>query len=319
MSHRRWLTALSLTVIVMLEGSRAAAQIADQPLPAAPEVEPATAPGPSPDSRALAVEQPRSVAVLDLRSTEATEAIARALTVVVTSEVAATRGYRVISRNDLRTMLTHQTDGQLLGCTDVRCMADIGRLAAADLIVAGGVERLEEALVFSLELIDPTVPRVVERQTATWRDGPDRMVELARPYVDRLLSGSRAQTFHGDLEVIAPAGASVTIDGNASGIAPLAHPVTGLSTGVHRIEAHLAGYVPGGMDVVVVRGETALARIAMVTEESRRPWYGRWWVWGSIGGGLALLGGTGIAVAIASTLNNPKPTGLSFTAPFPTN
>lgn len=257
------------------------------------------------------------VAILDLRSSEASAAVARALTVVVTAEVAATPGYRAVSRNDLQAILTHQSDAQLLGCAEVSCMADIAKLAAADLLVAGSVERLDDAYLFSLELIDPAEPRVIERQTATWRGDADRMVELARPYVDRLLSGATAQSFEGALEVVAPDDARIVVDGNDIGSAPLEQPVRRLATGVHRLSVSKPGFATLEQDVVVVRNETSLVRVELVDADSLRPWYSRWWVWGSIGGGLAVVGGTAAAIATFAVLSQPQPTTLDIAAQLP--
>lgn len=268
-------------------------------------VEPVTATGPA-----------RKVVVLDLRSSEMTAAIARALTVVITAEVDAAPGYKAVSRNDLQSLLTHQSEAQLLGCAEVQCMADIAKLAAADLLIAGSVEKLEASHLFSLELIDPSIPQVLERQTASWRDSPDRMVELARPYVDRLLAGGRAQHFEGALEVIAPAGARVVVDDNDVGQAPLPTLVRNLSTGVHTVNVSQDGYLPYVGDAVVVRGETTLVRAELIDEASARPWYARWWVWGSVGGGLALVGGTAAVLAVA-LLSEPDPTTLDVLMQLP--
>lgn len=281
-----------------------------------PEAVPAAAtetqalPAPAPRRVAADAVEEKSVAILDLRASEATADVAGALNMIVTAEVAAARGFRAISRNDLRTMLAHQSEVQMMGCTDVSCMADIAKLAAADFLVSGGIEQLEDSYVFSLELVDPKIPRVIERQTATWRDDPNRMVELARPYVARLLAGPKAQEHVGSLEIITLDKASIVLDGNAVGAAPLEHTVQNLPTGVHTLEVVMDGYLPARHDVVVVNNETTLARIDLVDAESLKPWYSKWWVWGSVGGGLALIGG-GVAIVAAAALAE-QPTTFSF-------
>ncbi len=255
-----------------------------------------------------------TLALLDLRSQQKpTDSLASALTVVVAAEIGATGKYQVISRNDMKSMLTHQTDQQLLGCAEVQCMADLAKALAADFLVAGSVEQIESAHVLSLELIDPVRAKVVERQTATWRGDPERMVELARPYVDRLLAGSRAQSFTGALEVFAPEGATVVIDNTEAGVAPLSEAVGKLSTGVHTIKVSKPGFISHQADEIVVRGETTLVRVELIDEDAAKPWYARWWVWGSVGGGLALVGGTAAAIAVVAVLTN-TPTTVGVTA-----
>ena len=257
------------------------------------------------------------VAIMDLRSGKDSQAIARALSVIVAAEVAGSPGFRAVSRNDLRGLLEHQNDAQMLGCEDVKCMADIAKLAAADLLIAGSVERLEDAYVFSLQLIDPTQAKVLERQAATWRDDPDRMVELARPLVARLLAGPAGQSMSGELEIIAPVGSSLILDGESLGIAPLDHPIKHLSTGPHSVQAKADGFVPFNQQVVIINNERSLLRVEMVDADSLRPWYSRWWVWGSIGGGLALVGGATAAVIAYQVTQNVPATTLELTGELP--
>ncbi len=257
------------------------------------------------------------VAVLDLRSSKDTQASARALSLLVASEVGATPGYRAISRNDLRNLLAHQSDAQMLGCDDVKCLSDIARLAAADLLVAGSVEKIENAYVFSLQLIDPVQARVLERQAATWSDDPDRIVELARPLVARILAGPAGQQMSGALEILAPEKTVINLDGKRLGLAPLKHAITGLATGPHTIEAHLDGFEPYRHQVVVVNKERSLLQVQLVDSDSLKPWYSRWWVWGSVGGGLALVGGATAAVLAYQATQNTPPTRLDLVGELP--
>ncbi|MFH1807831.1 MAG: PEGA domain-containing protein [Pseudomonadota bacterium] len=280
---------------------------APTPVPEPSSVAPVATPAPA------AVQGPqRTIALLDLRSDEDTKNMASALTVVVASELGRTPGYRTVSRNDLKSLLAHQANAQLVGCSEVQCLSDIAKMAAADLLVSGSVTRVEDAHVLSLELIDAVEARVIERQAATWRGDPARMVELARPYVDRLLAGPAAQSFVGSLELMAPEGASITVDNAVQGNAPLGQPVANLASGVHGITVAKPGYLTVRDDVVVVRGETTLVQVDLVDENADKPWYSRWWVWGSIGGGLALIGGTAAAIAVVAVLTNtPTTVGVS--------
>lgn len=260
----------------------------------------------------------RSVAVLDLKPGGATEGIAKALTTLVTAEVSSTPGFHAISRNDLKALISHQADLALLGCAEVSCAADIARLANADLVVAGSVERGEgDAVVFSIALIDPATPVVLERQTATWRSNPDDMVELVRPLVEKLLLGKAAVDFKGALEILAPAGAVVVVDDQQLGEAPLKGPVKDLSTGAHHIEVRKSGYVPYLRDVAVAKNETHVVQVDLIDEDSLIPWYQRWYVWGSAVGAVVVVGGTAAAIGTYSYLSQPQPTTLHVAADLP--
>ena len=89
---------------------------------------------------AVILDEPLTVAVLDLKAGPGTEGIAKALTTLVTAEVGAQRGYRAVSRNELRAILSHQADQRLLGCEEAQCLADIGKLAQARRVIAGSIE-----------------------------------------------------------------------------------------------------------------------------------------------------------------------------------
>lgn len=265
----------------------------------------------------------RSVAVLDLKASEDVAGIAKALTTLVAAEVSSTKGYTALSRNDLKALISHQAELALIGCAEVSCAADIAKLAHADLVVAGSVERGasegagDAAVVFSITLIDPATPVVVERQTATWRSDPDDMVDLVRPLVEKLLLGKAAVDFVGAVEVLAPAGASVVVDDRQLGEAPLAGPVQGLATGAHHLEVRKSGYVPFVRDFAVARNETHVVQVDLVDEDSLIPWYQRWYVWGSAVGAVVVVGGTAAAIGTYSYLSQPQQTTLHVAADLP--
>jgi hypothetical protein len=290
-------TAPAPTAVEAAVGGPAAASA-----PPAPADNPAVSTTP-PTERAFAT--PLAVAVLDLKANGDVVGVAKALTTLVTSEVGSHRGYTAVSRNELRAVVAHQTDQQLLGCDEPRCFADIGRLAQAGRVIAGSVERGEGGVVvFSLTLVDPEGPVVLDRVAYTWRSAPDDMVELARPAVDRLLLGAEAATFTGDLDVLAPAGATVVVDDRELGAAPVA-PVRGLGIGVHRVQVRKPGFVPWDADVAVSRGETHVVQVDLVDEASLQPWYARWYVWGSALAGVVVVGGTAAGIATWQYLSTP--------------
>lgn len=247
------------------------------------------------------------VAILDVRSADQLDATARALTSLVTAEVSADSQFRAVSRNDLRAILTHQAESELLGCADVDCMVDIANLVKADFLVAGSVEQIESAYVFSLDLIDTKAARIVHRESALWRSAPEGMVDLAGPYVDRLLAGADAKNFDGALEVLTVDGAELFIDGEQVGVAPMNAPLSGLSTGVHVLEVRRSGYLPKTLDVVVARSETTIVRVDLVDEASLQPWYAQWYVWGT---GIVVAGAAATTVAIIAA--NPETTTVVF-------
>jgi hypothetical protein len=247
-----------------------------------------------------------TVAVLDLKTTPDSEGIGKAMTTLVTSEVAQHKGWKALSRNELKALLAHQSDARLLGCEEAQCLADIGKLAKADRVISGGVEKGEgDAIVFSLSLFDPSGPVVLDRIAWTWRAPADDLVDLARPAVDRLLNGKQADGFTGALEILAVDGADVTIDEKPLGQTPV-KPVKDLAIGVHHVTITKSGYVTWSRSVAVSSGDTHLVQAELVDEMSLLPWYARWYVWAPVAAGAVVIGGAIAAVATYQYLQTPS-------------
>jgi hypothetical protein len=281
-----------VVAIVVGLGVQAHAQAWTQP-PAAPPAAPVVVEeAPAPASLL--------VAVLDLKGGAGAESKASALTTMLTSEVSAQANRRAISRNELQGLLTQQATAQLVGCDDPRCMADVAKLANADEVIAGTVEKLDGATVIGLSLMrtdGPDGPQIVARQKAAWRGSDDELLLVVRPLVQRLFDAQHAHEHVGGLSLFAPAGSTVVVDGTAVGTAPIA-PMATLPTGVHRVQVSQGGYVTSDIDVVIARNETTISRIELVAEPiTSQPWF-----WAATSGVvLAAAGGVGAVVYFAST------------------
>ncbi len=261
------------------------------------------------------------VAVLDLKVEGDAKALANALSTVMASEISGRPGYRAVSRNELKSLLAHSADARLLGCDSANCATDVAKLVDADLVVAGTLGQVVggeagpggKALLLTLSLIDPSGPAVVQRVDVTWRGDPEEMVTVTAPTLDRLFDGPKAATYTGAVEVFAPEGATVAVDGKDVGTAPLKQKIDGLAIGVHVLDVTQAGAVPGRKDVVVSRGETSVARVVLEEE----PYYTQWWFWTAVGGGAAVAVAAGTTIAIA-TLQQPVPaTRILVKTPLP--
>lgn len=299
--------AMPETAAAIVEGD-APEPVADTPVqPETPLAPPVIADGKDP-SLPL-------VAVLDLQHAPEDDALANALVTIVTSEVSARSELRAVSRSELQAVVNHQAEQALLGCDSVKCAADIATLVEADLVITGSVEKVGAAYVVALTLIDPTVPEVKERVEATWRSNPEEIVLLVRPYVDRLFGGANAASYVGALDVLAPDGAQLFVDGKDVGIAPLGHPITDLSIGVHTLEVAQPGFVTDTRDLVITRGDTTVTRVELMEE----PLLSQWWFWTAVGGGAAVAVAAGATVGTVAiiALSAPPATTVSVKSPLP--
>ena len=242
----------------------------------------------------------RLVAVLDLRANESAGKIAAALTTVLNADLGSRDGLRTISRNEVKSVIEHQATSQLLGCESVGCAADLAKLLDAELVVAGSVEVIENAHVMSVSLIDPTIPRVLGREELAWRGDPDEMITVVSPIVDRLLAGARAGVLQGTVEVFAPDGAAIIVDGIQVGLSPLSPVPT--SVGVHQVLVTKDGYEPATHTVAVGVGVNTILRTQLIEQ----PYYTQWWFWTATGGGLLAAAGVAVGVTTYGVLENAK-------------
>ncbi len=249
------------------------------------------------------------VAVLDLKASGGAEASAAALATMLTAEVSALSGWRAVSRNELKSIIAHQADALLMGCSDVTCSGDIARLVSAKRILTGEVSRLEGAVALSLTLIDTSEeePRIAARQEVAWRGREDELLLLARPLVQRLFDAEHAAEHTGTIEVFAVEGATVLVDGREVGKTPL-EPLRGLPTGAHTVRLQKDGYKPLAVDVVVARNESTLARVDLIEEAlTDQPWF-----WAAAGGVVLVAGGAAAGITTWAVISQPQPTQVTL-------
>lgn len=311
--------------IAAAEPVAAVAAVAPVPVvaPVAPsEVIPAPASGPLEPSAPAAPEVAatramRNVAVLELKAEgEGAAPIANALGAVITSAVSTRPGFVAVSRHELKALLAHTADASLLGCQSLNCMTDIAKLADAERIVSGSVGRVEgtdAAWLITLSLIDPSVPAILERANATWRGPAVEIVTTIPPLLDRLFDGAAAASYLGGLEVFAPDGVTVSVDGREVGKTPLRGPLRDLPIGVHTVVVSGQGYVSSQADVVISRSDISVVRLELEEE----PYWTQWWFWTAVGGGSAVAVAGGVAAALL--LSEPPPTTIVVKSPLPSS
>ena len=249
------------------------------------------------------------LAVMDVEVTapELDPLIGESMSSVLAAELAArSRGrFDVISRGDMRMMVGQVVEAQQLGCTDPSCLMDLGKLSSAEKMVTARIAQIGEDLVFTLELVDLVNGIVIARQAASWKGDPRGLVELCRPYLARLIEGSGADQYMGQLQVLANQDEAVVhLDNVEVGSTPI-ELYPNVAIGRHRVQVKKPGFLLYDQDVVINHRETTLLQVELVDEDSLKPWYKKWWVWT---GAAALVGGS---VATAILLQNNE-TSVTF-------
>ena len=178
----------------------------------------------------------------------------------------------------------------------------LGKLSSAEKMVTARIAQVGTDLVFTLELVDLVNGVVIARQAASWKGEPRGLVELCRPYLARLIEGSAADNYMGQLQVLAnQEEAMVHLDNIEVGSTPVElYPQ--IPIGRHRVQVKKPGFLLFDQDVVINHRETTLLQVELVDEDSLKPWYKRWWVWT---GATALVAG---AVTTAILLRSDETT-----------
>jgi hypothetical protein len=96
------------------------------------------------------------IATLPLDAAGVPEGMAASATLLIPTEVRRARpDARVISSEDVRSLLTHQKNRLVLGCgADAACLADLGGVLGVDEIVAGRLGQLGKTWVLELRRLD---------------------------------------------------------------------------------------------------------------------------------------------------------------------
>jgi hypothetical protein len=129
----------------------------------------------------------RTVAVMPLRSINVpqyvTEVLDSTLAVAV-GDVGA--GLRVLSANDINTMLGVERMKDAIGCDEVSCAVDIGGALNAELIVTGSIGKLGNKLTINLVLVNIAETVVEARVQETIRDDENVYQDGVRGATQRL-------------------------------------------------------------------------------------------------------------------------------------
>ena len=243
-----------------------------------------------------------SMAVFDLKPLGISKESADNLTQVLAAELKQVEGARVISRDDIASMLEMEVQKDRLSCSDdTACLAEVGGALGVDDLVVGHVGKLGESYVVSLRLIQVHSVSVDSRVTETFQGQEDQLLRAVRA-AGRALLGVEARA-PGVLALSASQPATeVFVNDGKVGALPMA-PIADVAPGRHRLRLSKPGYLDWVSDVYVEPAATS-AVWAQLTEAPPR-WYQHWWVWTVVG---AVAVGGGVAALYASQAGSKSTT-----------
>lgn len=234
------------------------------------------------------------VAVLDLQPNGAAADLAVNATSLLSISLEKLEVFSVISRQEIRAMLSHEAEKQALGCeAGSSCLAEIGGALGVRYLVSGSLGLVGQNHLLTLALSDverATVENRVSESVTDLSQLSQTVGRAARALVAKILADRTATL----LVTCSEQGALVRIDGQAVGTTPLApRPI---AWGPHLIEVEKTGFIAATEDFTVQTRGVIEKRATLIPsgdflrtyESSARRM--RWGAWLSTAGAAAGLG-----------------------------
>ena len=245
-----------------------------------------------------------SIGVFGVEVADLDPAVGDNLVQVLSTEFKKIRGARVISQQDIATVVkAEKCRIRAGGDVDAKCMANIAGAFNVRFLVVGQVALLNSTYIASLQLIAPRTSEVKNRVTVSFRGPEEELVRAMRTLGRKLLNIDTPQP--GRLLISGPvSGAAVAINSSAkelTGELPM-KPQDEVPSGRLSVRITKDGYYDWESDVFVQPAETTAVWAEL--QEVPVAWYEKWWVWGIVGAVVAA--GTTTAVVLA---NQPPETG----------
>jgi len=171
---------------------------------------------------------------------------------IVAAEVAAL-GHSVVSSSDINAMLSLEKQKELIGCTEVSCLAEIGGALGVEMMVNGSVGKLGDVFSLTLALVDTRKAEVRARFQGT--AGTEAALGATAKRGVAVLVGKVVDVGGTGMIVVRtiPAGGSVFLDGKAVGTEPIT--LDEVIAGDHVVSATKSS-LKGTMPLALVSGAT---------------------------------------------------------------
>lgn len=212
-------------------------------------------------SAAAYAEKPR-LAVLDMKDKGVGPDVASLLTSVASNRLSEIGIFQVISREDIKNMLSHQQDQILLGCVAEDCLVKIGGALGAENLVAGTVGKVGEKYVIGLQRIDVRGAKVVKRVEREFEGSRDKLLEEVRNAAYKVVEDILVEQSGKLILSVSEEGADVSVDQKTVGASPL--PSLDIPAGPRDIRVSKKGFVDWVRTVQVDPKQTRMEDVTLI-------------------------------------------------------
>lgn len=195
------------------------------------------------------------LAVMDVQTTGVGEELTALLTEVLATEVHSLGRYDVLTGPDIEAMLGVSDLDQMVGCTDVECLLDVGGALGVAYLLAAHVGRVGRTHVVHIKLINMALMRAERRTYESIRGDDDVLLGTLRRSARRIFTDAvgdveAATVADGTADLVADADALTMGEGGALQLQQEASEA-GLGVGVGLVSVALlcAGAASAGTGV----------------------------------------------------------------------
>lgn len=235
------------------------------------------------------------IAVLDLKDKGVGKDVASILTGILTNRISELGIFEVLSRQDIKNILTHEQDKMLLGCSDASCLVDIGGALGAEELITGEIGRVGKKTIIGLQRIDIRNARVVKRTQRQFIGTHEMLMEEIGHAAYNLMEDTLKAQSGTVLMSISEEGADISVDGKTVGTSPVDKLV--IPAGPRDIRVAKKGFIHWARTVKVEPKGVQLIEVSLIPSANFIETYEqeasdqRMWAWITLGTGLALEAG----------------------------
>jgi PEGA domain len=201
---------------------------------------------------------------------EATGALSQA----VQGQAVQSHKGEVVTATQVKIVLDANSIQQMLGCDSENCMADLGKLVEADVMLGGNVAKVADDFIITLTTVDPQTGARIKQEQRKVPGNKELYYYAAKQMTSLLLTGKSAESrVPVALDITDASGtvsdAQVLVDGKS--IAAGATTMLQLDPGQHEVIVKKPGFVDWRTLVDVAEG-TPQQVTATLTEDITRLW-----------------------------------------------
>jgi hypothetical protein len=231
------------------------------------------------------------VAVLDTSVQNVPPALGALTTQTMGSYAANTLGMEVISKDDLRKLVSYQQLQQLVGCDTDTCnhAAGLAQTLGVQRILTSTLGRIGTSYQLSVVAMDTVTGKVIGRATREIQS-EEEILENARDLCHFALLHEQRDSKGYVRVAVNSVGAQITVDGAVAGVSPLPVPVRVLA-GKHSIHVEKKGSLPFDGALTVEPGKESKVEVTLIAKSAISLAGGQYLPWAGATAGIALVGG----------------------------